>query len=91
MKETYKVDLLLNRNKLFFVILMPYRTRKWKKKEDFLLLTNTETLLAWWEEEQGEKIYFIAVSFWNVKKGLTKIFQEQITLLKVSTLRSVLR
>ena len=29
------------------------------------------------------------VNFWNVKKGLTKISQEQITLLKVFTLRSV--
>ena len=68
---------------------MRYRTRKWKKKEDSLLLTYTETILAWWEEEQGEKIHFIQWVFGMLKKWLTKISQEQITLLKVSTLRSV--
>ena len=70
---------------------MRYRTRKWKKKEDFSLLTYTETILARWEEEQGEKIQFIHLLFGMLKKGLTKISQEQITLLKVSTLRSILR
>ena len=47
---------------------MRYRTRKWKKKEDSLLITYTETILGWWEEKQGEKIHFIQWVFGMLKK-----------------------
>ena len=75
----------MNRNNFLQCSCLIEQGIKWKKKEDSLLLTYTETLLAWWEEEQGEKIHFIQWVFGMLKKGLTEISQEQITLLKVST------
>ena len=43
---------------------MRYRTRKWKKKEDSLLLTYTETILMRGRTRIENPVY--PVSFWNV-------------------------
>ena len=48
-------------------MLMRYRTRKWKKKEEFLLLTYTETIGVMRERTRRENPLY-PVSFWNVKK-----------------------
>ena len=54
-------------------MLIRYRKRKWKKKEDSLLLTYTETIGGMRGRTRRENPLY-PVSFWNVKKGVDEDF-----------------